>query len=195
MPSGVGQWAQQTSSEYAHESGGPIALHVVFAEYPQIPPASAQAGSVSADGGAQRAAWHLPPRQRPPPPKQKQLQDGVWSREGHRVRNCRHVLCHGALVDRQRGAAIACEIWTRGHFAHSPARLAPLHWRRRRRRGRTCLRRHRTSGPQTRCRSCGSTRRGSRPRSTRRPAGCRWRPHRPTRPPARGSRRFPRSPT
>ena len=78
MPSGVGQWAQQTSSEYAHESGGPIALHVVFAEYPQIPPASAQAGSVSADGGAQRAAWHLPPRQRPPPPKQKQLQDGVW---------------------------------------------------------------------------------------------------------------------
>jgi hypothetical protein len=34
---------------------------------------------VSADGGPQKAAWHLPPRQRPPIPKQGQLQGvEVW---------------------------------------------------------------------------------------------------------------------
>jgi hypothetical protein len=41
-------------------------LQVVFAEYAHMPPASAQAGSVSAGGGPQKAAWHLPPRQSAP---------------------------------------------------------------------------------------------------------------------------------
>jgi hypothetical protein len=44
-------------------------LHVVFAEYTHMPPASpasAQAASVSVGGGPQKAAWHLPPRQTAP---------------------------------------------------------------------------------------------------------------------------------
>src|SRR5580658_5355340 len=44
-------------------------LHVAFAEYRHIPPASpafAHAGSVSAVGGPQKAAWHLPPRHTAP---------------------------------------------------------------------------------------------------------------------------------
>ena len=60
---------QQNSSEYAHASGGPIPLHVAFAEYRHIPPPSpalTQAGSVSAVGGPQKAAWHLPARQTAP---------------------------------------------------------------------------------------------------------------------------------
>jgi len=42
-------------------------MHVVFAEYMHVPPASAHTASVSVGGGAQNAAWHLPPRQTAPP--------------------------------------------------------------------------------------------------------------------------------
>lgn len=41
-------------------------MQVVFAEYMQMPPASAHAGPVSLEGGAQYAAWHVPPRQTAP---------------------------------------------------------------------------------------------------------------------------------
>jgi hypothetical protein len=37
-------------------------LQVVFAEYAHLPPRFAHAASVSASGGEQRDAWHLPPR-------------------------------------------------------------------------------------------------------------------------------------
>lgn len=43
-----------------------MTLHVVLAAYQHCPPESVQAGSVSAVGVPQEAAWHLPPRQSAP---------------------------------------------------------------------------------------------------------------------------------